>query len=89
MTTGTNLIAVSAALPDFLKEVGGYQDEGMSSGIAVKAPKLGITTDKKWTVTEDGDTRILETVVQHNGQNVVIPQPTVNLVIVAASSTLT
>lgn len=84
-----SLVPMTAGLPDFLKELGGYQDDGMSNGIAVRAPKISFTTDKKWTVTEEGATRILETVVEQNGNKFVVPQPSVNVVIVAASSTLT
>lgn len=71
-----DLITYSASVPDFLKEAGGYRDEGMTAGIAPKAPKLAVTTAKQWTITDNGQTQIL-------------PTPSVKGVIIASSGTLT
>ena len=52
---GFNLITTdNGGLPDFLREMGGYQDEGLGAGIQPRAPKLGITQDKRFTMTKDG-----------------------------------
>lgn len=72
----TDLITYSANVPDFLKEAGGYRDEGLGAGIAPKAPKLSLTTAKQWTITD-------------NGQTTILPTPTVKGVIVASAQTLT
>jgi hypothetical protein len=84
------LITYSTALPDFLKEAGGYRDEGMTAGIAPKAPKLSMTTSKQWTISDNGVTTMLETQVQDGqGKTHVIPSPSVKGVIIASSGTLT
>lgn len=70
-----NLIVVSDKLPDFLREMG-YVDEGLADGIAVRSPKLSVTTAKEFTITKEGKTQILE-------------QRSIRCVIVAASNTLT
>lgn len=72
----TDLITYSSNVPDFLKEAGGYRDEGLGAGIAPKAPKLSLTTAKQWTITD-------------NGQTTILPTPTVKGVIVASAQTLT
>ena len=85
-----DLIISSAGLPDYIRELGGYVDEGLAAGVAARAPKLGITIDKAFTITEEGATRILETVMTDaHGNKVVMNAPTVTGVIVAASDTLT
>lgn len=85
-----DLITYSTALPDFLKEAGGYRDEGMTAGIAPKAPKLSVTTSKQWTITDEGNTRILQTeITDASGRKAVVPAPYVRGVIIASSSTLT
>lgn len=85
------LITYSEALPDFLKEAGGYRDEGMAAGIAPKAPKLSMTTAKQWTITDEaGQTIQLQTVVTDNqGRQQTIPATSVRGVIIASSGTLT
>jgi hypothetical protein len=86
-----NLIATdNAGVPAFLQEMGGYQDEGLSAGIQARAPKIGISTDKHFTITRDGVTTILETVMTDNaGNKHAVPVQSMRVVIVAASNTLT
>ena len=74
-----NLVPVNSGnqLPDYLK--GGehaYEDSGVGSGIAARAPALGVTTAKEFTITKDGKT-------------IVLPQREINVIIVAGSQTLT
>lgn len=85
------MITYSEALPDFLKEAGGYRDEGMAAGIAPKAPKLSMTTGKQWTITdESGVTIALQTeVTDGQGRKQAIPASSVRGVIIASSGTLT
>lgn len=86
----TDMITYSNNVPDFLKEAGGYRDEGMAAGIAPKAPKLSMTTGKQWTITDNGQTVQVQTVITNNqGQQQAIPAPSVKGVIIASSSTLT
>lgn len=86
-----DLITYSASVPDFLKEAGGYRDEGMAAGIAPKAPKLSMTTAKQWTITDEaGNTAMIQTQVSDDkGNKHVIPAPSVKGVIIASSGTLT
>lgn len=85
------MITYSEALPDFLREAGGYRDEGMSAGIAPKAPKLSMTTAKQWTITDEaGQTIQLQSVVTDGqGRQQTIPATSVRGVIIASSGTLT
>lgn len=84
------LITYSTALPDFLKEAGGYRDEGLTAGIAPRAPKLSVTTAKQWTITDEGNTMILQSeITDGNGRKSVQPTPYVRGVIIASSGTLT
>lgn len=85
------MITYSEALPDFLKEAGGYRDEGMAAGIAPKAPKLSMTTGKQWTITDEaGVTIALQTeVTDSQGRKQAIPASSVRGVIIASSGTLT
>lgn len=84
------MITYSTSLPDFLKEAGGYRDEGMAVGIAPKAPKLSFTTGKQWTITDDGQTVMLQaTVTDGQGRSQTIAAQNVRGVIVASSGTLT
>ena len=76
------LIISSAGLPDYIREMGGYVDEGLAAGVAARAPKFGITIDKAFTVTYEGQTIILQGADGY-------PVRTVNGVIIAASDTLT
>lgn len=60
MSTDLTLIATSNQLPDYLKNSGlQYEDTGVGSGIVPRAPKLGITTAKQFTISKDGATIIL------------------------------
>lgn len=88
---GFNLIPVQGGgLPDFLKELGGYQDEGLGAGIAPKAPKLAVTIDKHFTITKDGQTVMLQDVLKNaQGQDVAVPAQMVRCIIVAAAANLT
>lgn len=88
---GFNLITTdNGGLPDFLRELGGYQDEGLGAGIAPRAPKLGITQDKRFTLTKDGNTIQLQDVLTNaQGQQVAVPASMVRVIIVAASGSLT
>lgn len=88
---GFNLIpAQGGGLPDFLKELGGYQDEGLGAGIAPKAPKLAVTIDKHFTITKDGQTVMLQDVLKNaQGQDVAVPAQMVRCIIVAAAANLT
>lgn len=72
--TGTNLIQVTDALPDFLREMS-YVDEGLADGIAIRSPKLSVTTAKEFSITKDGKTQIMS-------------QRTMRCVIVASAPTL-
>lgn len=85
------MITYTDSLPDFLKEAGGYRDEGMAAGIAPKAPKLSMTTGKQWTITDEaGQTIQLQTVVTDGqGRQQTIPASSVRGVIIASSGTLT
>lgn len=76
------LIIATDKLPDYIRELGGYVDEGLSAGVTVRAPKFGITIDKAFTITKDGQTVILQGADGY-------PVRTVVGVIVAASDTLT
>jgi len=71
----TNLITVTEALPDFIREMG-YTDEGLADGIAIRSPKLSVTTAKEFTITKGQQTQILE-------------QRKIRCVIVASAQTLT
>ncbi len=88
---GFNLIPVQGGgLPDFLKELGGYQDEGLGAGIAPKAPKLAVTIDKHFTITKEGQTVMLQDVLKNaQGQDVAVPAQMVRCIIVAAAANLT
>lgn len=88
---GFNLIASDkAGLPAFLQEMGGYQDEGLAAGIQARAPKIGLTIDKHFTITKDGQTVILQQEMTDNaGRKVAVPVSSINVIIVAASQTLT
>lgn len=88
---GFNLIASDkAGLPAFLQEMGGYQDEGLSAGIQARAPKIGLTIDKHFTITKDGQTVILQQeMTDARGNKVAVPVSSINVIIVAASQTLT
>ena len=56
----TNLTVVSNQLPAYLQQSGmGYEDSGVGSGIAPRPPRLGITTDKQFTITKDGNKMII------------------------------
>lgn len=71
------IISTGANLPDYLREEGvGYVDEGLADGIAIRSPKLSVTTAKEFTITKEGKTQILE-------------QRSVRVVIIASSNTLT
>lgn len=77
-------------LPAYLQELGGYQDEGLSAGIAPRAPKIGISIDKHFTVTREGQTTVLETIMTDNaGNKHAVPVQSMRIIIVAASQTLT
>lgn len=86
-----DLITTDAAgMPAFLQELGGYQDEGLSAGIQPRAPKIGITIDKHFTITRDGVSQILETVMTDSaGNKQSVPMQRLRCVIVAASQTTT
>lgn len=86
-----NLIPASGGqLPDFLRELGGYQDEGLGAGIAPKAPKLAVTIDKHFTITKEGQTIMLQDVLKNaQGQDVAVPSQMVKVIIVAAAANLT
>lgn len=88
---GFNLITTdNGGLPDFLRELGGYQDEGLGAGIQPRAPKLGISQDKHFTITKDGQTVQLQDVLTDaQGNKVAVPAQMVRVIIVAASGTLT
>lgn len=88
---GFNLITTdNGGLPDFLREMGGYQDEGLGAGIQPRAPKLGITQDKRFTMTKDGQTIQLQDVLTDaSGKQVAVPAQMVRVIIVAASGSLT
>lgn len=77
-----DLIISTAGLPDYIRELGGYVDEGLAAGVQARAPKLGITIDKAFTITKDGQTVIIQ---GEDGY----PARTVVGVIIAASDTLT
>jgi hypothetical protein len=77
-----DLIITTAGLPDYIRELGGYVDEGLAAGVQARAPKFGITIDKAFTVTYEGQTIILQ---GPDGY----PVRTVTGVIIAASDTLT
>lgn len=71
------LIPTNGQLPAYLQQTGlGYQDSGLSAGVTPRAPKLGITTAKQWTVTKDGATMIL-------------PQTEVHGVLIASAMNIT
>lgn len=71
------LLNTNGQLPDYLRTSGlTYQDSGLSAGVTPRAPKLGITTAKQWTVTKDGTTMIL-------------PQLTVRGVIIGSAMNIT
>lgn len=86
-----DLITTDAAgMPAFLQELGGYQDEGLSAGIQPRAPKIGISIDKHFTITRDGVSQILETVMTDSaGNEHRVPMQRLRCVIVAASQTTT
>lgn len=88
---GFNLITTDGGgLPSYLQEVGGYQDEGLGAGIQPRAPKLGISQDKHFTVTKDGQTIQLQDILTDaQGKQVAVPAQMVRVIIVAASGTLT
>lgn len=85
------MITYTDSLPDFLKEAGGYRDEGMAAGITPKAPKLSMTTGKQWTITDEaGQTIMLQTeVTDGQGRKQTVPASAVRGVIIASSGTLT
>lgn len=76
------LIIATDKLPDYIREMGGYVDEGLAAGVQARSPKFGITIDKAFTITEEGQTIILQ---GPDGY----PVRTVVGVIIAASDTLT
>lgn len=85
-----DIIAVTTGqLPAFLQEMGGYTDSGLSAGVAPKAPKVGITMAKQFTITRDGQTMQLPPAVRQDGNGNNIAVHVFRCVIVAASSTLT
>lgn len=88
---GFNLIATSnTQMPAFLQEAGGYQDEGLSAGIQARAPKIGISIDKHFTLTKDGQTiQLMDEMTDSRGNKVAVPRSSINIIIVAASQTLT
>lgn len=56
MSNDLTLIATDA-LPDYLRSGGlQYEDAGVGAGITPRAPRLGITTDKMFTITKDNAT---------------------------------
>lgn len=69
------IISTGNTMPDYLKEVG-YVDEGLADGIAIRSPKLSVTTAKEFTITKGGVTQILD-------------QRSIRCVLVASSQTLT
>ena len=72
-----NLTVISNNLPAYLQggQVG-YQDTGLAAGVTPKAPKLAVTTAKQWTVTKDG-------------QQMILPTPTVKAVLLASAMNIT
>lgn len=76
------LIISTAQMPDYIREMGGYVDEGLSAGVLARAPKFGITIDKAFTVTYEGQAAIIQGADGY-------PARTVVGVIIAASDTLT
>lgn len=77
MSNELTLIQTNGQLPAYLQQQGlGYQESGLGAGITPRAPKLGITTAKQWTVTKDGQTLIL-------------PQQTVRGVFIASAMNIT
>lgn len=71
-----DLIQVSAQLPAYLQQQKLiYKDSGLGAGIAARAPKLGISTDKRFTLNKDGSTTFLTDKVR--------------VVLVASASTIT
>lgn len=50
-----DMIQVSASLPAYLQQQKlVYKDSGLGAGIAARAPKLGVSTDKRFTLNKDG-----------------------------------
>ena len=72
-----NLTVVTGQLPAYLQggQIG-YQDSGLGAGITPRAPKLGITTAKQWTVSK-------------GGQQLILPSPTVKCVLIASAANIT
>ena len=71
-----DLIQVSTQLPAYLQQQKLiYKDSGLGAGIAARAPKLGISTDKRFTLNKDGSTTFLTDKVR--------------VVLVASASTIT
>ena len=71
-----DMIEVSAQLPAYLQQQKLiYKDSGLGAGIAARAPKLGISTDKRFTLNKDGTTTFLTDKVR--------------VVLVASASTIT
>lgn len=72
-----NLIAISNQLPEYLRTGAlQYEDSGLAAGVAPRAPKLSVTTAKQWSVTKDG-------------QQMILPTPTVRAVLVASAENIT
>lgn len=71
-----DLMQVSNTLPAYLQNQKlTYKDSGLGAGIAARAPKLGVSTDKRFTLTKDGSTTFLTDKVR--------------VVLVASASTIT
>lgn len=60
MSNDLTIIAAGNQLPDYLRQGGlKYEDTGVGAGITPRAPRLGITTDKQFTITKDSAKMIL------------------------------
>lgn len=71
-----NEIQVSTGqMPAYLQKLQ-YVDSGLGAGVAPRAPKLGITTAREWTITRDG-------------QKIILPDKSVRVVLVASASNIT
>lgn len=71
----TDLIKITNQPPAYLQNLG-YVDSGLGAGITPKAPKLGITQAKEFTITRDG-------------QKMILPEKTVRCIMVASASSIT
>ena len=79
----------TAGLPAYLQNFQ-YEDSGLGAGITSRAPSLGITTEKSFSITKDGKTQVLmEQVTGANGQVFTQPQRTVNVVLIAGAANIT